>query len=186
GDFMHERPPSEKTPSPAARSGYTPLSVIFWGWAHGSPVPYHAVIVAYTEFTFRSPSGSATWAKTKNPMPDWTGSITVVEYRPSAHLSTNTGGRDPAGGVSRAVQRTTLFSVSTMVTVTWSVDRRVKFLYSHRSPTFHTRSVPSTSEIPDSSSRKTTFIEGPPGGRERIMFAAGPTIFKVFAVVTTE
>ena len=48
------------------------------------------------------------------------------------------------------------------------------------------RIVPTTSEIPDSSSRKTTFIEGPPGGRERIMFAAGPTIFKVFAVVTTE
>src|SRR2546422_1968330 len=47
------------------------------------------------------------------------------------------------------------------------------------------RIVPTTSEIPDSSSRKTTFIEGPPGGRERIMFAAGPTIFKVFAVVTT-
>jgi len=43
-----------------------------------------------------------------------------------------------------------------------------------------------TSEIPDSSSRKTTFIEGPPGGRERIIFAAGPTIFKVFVVVTTE
>src|SRR5947209_20385015 len=47
------------------------------------------------------------------------------------------------------------------------------------------RIVPTTSEIPDSSSRKTTFIEGPPGGRARIMFAAGPTIFKVFAVVTT-
>src|SRR5207245_9675995 len=79
GDFRHERPPSEKTPSPATRSGYRPLSVIFSGCAHGSPVPYQAVIVAYTEFTFRSPSGSATWAKPKNPMPDWTGSIAVVE-----------------------------------------------------------------------------------------------------------
>src|SRR6266571_2406178 len=48
------------------------------------------------------------------------------------------------------------------------------------------RIVPMTSEIPDSSSRKTTFIEGPPGGQERIVFAAGPTIYKVFAVVTTE
>src|SRR6266849_2703906 len=48
------------------------------------------------------------------------------------------------------------------------------------------RIVPMTSEIPDSSSRKTTFIEGPPGGQERIMFGAEPTIYKVFAVVTTE
>src|SRR5213594_473905 len=47
------------------------------------------------------------------------------------------------------------------------------------------RIVPMTSEIPDSSSRKTTFIEWPPGGQERITFAAEPTIYKVFAVVTT-
>src|SRR5947208_14504067 len=47
------------------------------------------------------------------------------------------------------------------------------------------RIVPTTSEIPDSSSRKTTFIEGPPGGQERITFAAEPTIYKMFAVVTT-
>src|SRR6266571_4844960 len=47
------------------------------------------------------------------------------------------------------------------------------------------RIVPMTSEMPDSSSRKTTFIEGPPGGQERITFAAEPTIYKVFAVVTT-
>src|SRR2546426_459181 len=79
GDFRHESPPSEKIPSPAARSGYTPLSVIFCGWAHGSPVPYQAVIVAYTEFMFRSPSGSETCAKTKKPSPDWTGSIAVDE-----------------------------------------------------------------------------------------------------------
>src|SRR5207249_1420333 len=91
GDFMHVSPPSEKIPSPAARSGYMPESVIFWGWAHGSPVPYQAVIVAYTEFTFRSPSGSETCAKTKKPSPDWTGSIAVEEYSPSAHLWTNTG-----------------------------------------------------------------------------------------------
>jgi len=45
--------------------------------------------------------------------------------------------------------------------------------------------VPMTSEIPVSSSRKTTFIEWPPGGQERITFAAEPTIYKVFAVVTT-
>src|SRR3989442_1099575 len=74
---MHVSPPSEKIPSPAARSGYTPVSVIFCGWAHGSPVPYQSVIVAYTEFTFRSPSGSDTCAKTKKPSPDWTGSIAV-------------------------------------------------------------------------------------------------------------
>src|SRR5439155_24769463 len=48
------------------------------------------------------------------------------------------------------------------------------------------RIVPMTSEMPDSSSRNTTFIEGPPGGQERITFAAEPTIYKVFAVVTTE
>src|SRR3989475_6480838 len=47
------------------------------------------------------------------------------------------------------------------------------------------RIVPMTSEIPVSSSRKTTFIEWPPGGQERITFAAEPTIYKVFAVVTT-
>src|SRR6266571_1049373 len=47
------------------------------------------------------------------------------------------------------------------------------------------RIVPMTSEIPDSSSRKTTFIEWPPGGQERIKIAAEPTIYKVFAVVTT-
>src|SRR5436309_10829111 len=143
GDFMHVSPPSEKIPSPAARSGYTPESVIFCGWAHGSPVPYQAVIVAYTEFTFRSPSGSETCAKTKKPSPDWTGSIAVDEYSPSAHLSTNTGGRDPAGGVSGADHRTMLFSVSTIVIVIESVDRRVKFLYPHRSPTFQIVSVPS-------------------------------------------
>src|SRR5712692_5504352 len=120
-----------------------PLSVIFCGWAQGSPVPYQAVIVAYTEFTFRSLSGSATCAKTKKPSPDWTGSIAVDEYSPSVHLSTNTGGRDPAGGVNGADQRTTLFDVSTIVIVIESVDRRVKFLYPHRSPTFHTVSVPS-------------------------------------------
>src|SRR5712692_11420481 len=48
------------------------------------------------------------------------------------------------------------------------------------------RIVPMTSEIPDSSSRKTTFIEGPPGGQERIMFGAEPTIYKLLAVVNTE
>src|SRR2546427_6882477 len=47
------------------------------------------------------------------------------------------------------------------------------------------RIVPMTSETPDSSSRKTTFIEWPPGGQERITFAAEPTIYKMFAVVTT-
>src|SRR5439155_5467035 len=47
------------------------------------------------------------------------------------------------------------------------------------------RIVPMTSEMPDSSSRKTTFIEGPPGGQERITFAAEPTIDKMFAVVTS-
>src|SRR5438093_13688427 len=97
---MHVSPPSEKIPSPAARSGYTPVSVIFCGWAHGSPVRYQAVSVAYTEFTFRSPSGSETCPKTKRPSPDWTGSIAVDEYSPSAHLSTITGGRAPPGGVS--------------------------------------------------------------------------------------
>src|SRR5206468_12194213 len=47
------------------------------------------------------------------------------------------------------------------------------------------RIVPMTSEIPDSSSRKTTFIEWPPGGQERITFAAETTKYKVLAVVTT-
>src|SRR2546428_8287414 len=112
---MHVSPPSEKIPSPAARSGYTPVSVIFCGWAHGSPVPYQAVIVAYTEFTFRSPSGSDTCAKTKKPRPDWTGSIAVDEWSPSAHLSANTGGRDPARGVSGAAHSTMLFTRSTIV-----------------------------------------------------------------------
>src|SRR3989449_9254376 len=140
---MHVGPPREKIPPPAARSGYTPESVIFWGWAHGSPVPYQAVSVAYTEFTFRSPSGSETCAKTKKPSPDWTGSIAVDEYSPSAHLSTNTGGRDPAGGVSGADHRTMLFSVSTTVIVIESVDWRGEFLYPHRSPTFQVWLVPS-------------------------------------------
>src|SRR3989475_6653936 len=139
---MHESPPSEKIPSPAARSGYTPLSVIFCGWAHGSPVPYQAVSVAYTEFTFRSPSGSDTCAKTKKPSPDWTGSIAVDEYSPSAHLSTKTGGRDPAGGVSGADHRTMLFSVSTMVIVIGSLERRVKFLSPRPSPTIQMVAVP--------------------------------------------
>src|SRR5438445_11131971 len=107
---MHESPPSEKIPSPAARSGYTPLSVIFCGWAHGSPVPYQAVIVAYTEFAFRSPSGSVTCAKTKKPSPEWPGSIAADESSPPAHLSTNTGGRDPAGGVSGHDHRATLLT----------------------------------------------------------------------------
>src|SRR3972149_6267806 len=75
GDFMHVSPPREKIPSPATRSGYMPLSVIFCGWAQGSPVPYQAVTVAYTEFTFRSLSGSATCAKMKKPRPDWRGAI---------------------------------------------------------------------------------------------------------------
>src|SRR2546428_13821340 len=133
---MHESPPSEKIPSPAARSGYTPLSVIFCGWAHGSPVPYQAVIVAYTEFMFRSPSGSETCTKTKKPSPDWTGSIAVDEYSPSAHLSTNTAGRDPAGGVSGADHRTMRFSVSTIGIVIASVERRGQLLDLHRCPRF--------------------------------------------------
>src|SRR3989449_8918085 len=99
GDFMHVSPPSEKIPSPAARSGYTPESVIFCGWAHGSPVPSHAVIVAYTEFTFRSPSGSESCAKPKKPSPDWTRPSAVDEYSPSPALPTNTGGRDAPAAV---------------------------------------------------------------------------------------
>src|SRR2546428_13601673 len=47
------------------------------------------------------------------------------------------------------------------------------------------RIVPMTSEIPDSASGKATFIEWPAGGEERIAFAAEPTVYKVFAVVTT-
>src|SRR5438093_11057482 len=47
------------------------------------------------------------------------------------------------------------------------------------------RIVPMTSEMPDSSSRKTTLIEGPPGGQERSTLQAEQTIYKMFAVVTT-
>src|SRR5438093_11284588 len=46
------------------------------------------------------------------------------------------------------------------------------------------RIVPMTSEIADSSSRRTIFKAWPPGGRENEI-AAERTLYKVFAVVTT-
>src|SRR5712691_4589883 len=63
GGFVHEFAPKVKILSPATRSGEMPSSCIFWGVAHPVPDPYQAVIVAYTEFTFRSLSGSVTFAK---------------------------------------------------------------------------------------------------------------------------
>ena len=53
----------------------------------------------------------------------------------------------PAGGVNVADHRTTLFDVSTSVTLITSDERRVKFLYPQRSPTFQVVSVPSRSPL---------------------------------------
>src|SRR5207247_7408284 len=63
GGFVQALAPSVKILSPAMRSGEMPLSLIFWGTAHPVPEPYQAVIVAKTEFTFRSLSGSVSFAK---------------------------------------------------------------------------------------------------------------------------
>src|SRR6266705_7227487 len=63
GELVQAFPPKVKIMSPAIRSGEMPLSFICWGNAQDVPEPYQAVIVAYTEFTFRSPSGSVTFAK---------------------------------------------------------------------------------------------------------------------------
>src|SRR5207247_9883958 len=103
-----------------------------------------AVIIAYTGLAVRSLAESASCAKRQTPRPDWTGSRAPAESRPSAHLSAKTGGRVPTGALTWDDQRMTLFTVSTIVIVTTSVDRSDVFLYAHRSPTFHTLSFPST------------------------------------------
>jgi hypothetical protein len=45
--------------------------------------------------------------------------------------------------------------------------------------------VPMTSDTPDSSSCNTVFMGGPPGGLRDYGLRLEPTIYKVFAVVTT-
>src|SRR5437899_3726933 len=82
GGFVQAFPPKEKILSPAMRSGETPLSFICWGAAHDVPDPYQAVIVAKTEFTFRSLSGSVSFGKRENPWVDWSGSIGSVDKIP--------------------------------------------------------------------------------------------------------
>src|SRR2546428_12728969 len=47
------------------------------------------------------------------------------------------------------------------------------------------RIVPMTSETPDVSSRRMTFMSWPPGGLRENSLAPEPTIYKVFVVVTT-
>src|SRR6266567_2788385 len=143
GGFTQAFAPSEKIVSPAARSGATPSSCIFMGNSQTVPDPYQVVIVAYTEFGFRSPSGSVTFAKRQKPSPAWTGSIASVAQTPSVHLSMKTGGRVPWGAFIGADHRTMLFRLSTMMIVIWSEDRRLKLLYSQRSPMSHTLLVPS-------------------------------------------
>src|SRR2546421_623253 len=96
---------------------------------------------------------------------------------PSAHFSTNTGGRAPEDALIADLHSTVLFVRSTTVIVIASVDRREKLLYAHRSPASQTlivenrttviariRIVPMTSDTPDSSSRRITFMSWPPGG----------------------
>ena len=46
------------------------------------------------------------------------------------------------------------------------------------------RIVPMTSETPDVSSRRMTFMSWPPGGLRENNLAAEPTLYKVFVVVT--
>src|SRR5256714_7294333 len=62
GGFTQTLEPNEKIPSPATRSGAIPSSRIFWGCSHALPVPNQIESVAYTEFGFRSLSGSTTCA----------------------------------------------------------------------------------------------------------------------------
>src|SRR5256885_6510250 len=66
---------------------------------------------------------------------------------PSAHFSTNTGGRAPEDALIADLHSTVLFVRSTTVIVIASVDRREKLLYAHRSPASQTLSLPSTSPL---------------------------------------
>src|SRR5437660_10964761 len=66
---------------------------------------------------------------------------------PSAHFSTNTGGRAPVDALIADLHSTVLLVRSTTVIVIASVDRREKLLYAHRSPASQTLSLPSTSPL---------------------------------------
>ena len=99
--------------------------------------------VAYTEFGFKSLSGSMTFAYNAKPRCSFTGSVPEVDGTPSVHFSTNTGGRAPVAPLIADLHSTMLFVRSTTVTVIASEDLIVKLLYAHRSPASQLLSLPS-------------------------------------------
>src|SRR5712691_3722515 len=147
GGFTQTLLPKEKIPSPATRSGATPSSRNFWADSQALPVPNQIERFAYTEFGFKSLSGSTTFAYIAKPRCSLTGSIPDVDGIPSVHFSTKTGGLAPVDALIADLHSTVLFVRSTTVIVIASVDRREKLLYAHRSPASHTLSLPSTSPL---------------------------------------
>src|SRR5947208_14148017 len=81
-------PPRVKIPSRATRSGATPSSLIFWAIPHALPLPNQMDKLAYTLFTFRSLSGSTTFAYRLKLIRSWTRSSPDVDGTPSVHSTT--------------------------------------------------------------------------------------------------
>src|SRR3990172_3327321 len=97
-------------------------------WGGGGqepPVPKNRVRIANTEPRFRSPSGSETCARIQNSAPVSTASMGSVSGIESAHFSTKSGGRLPAGGDRVASHTTVLRTVSTMIIETVYVEGRI-------------------------------------------------------------